>query len=218
LARGVVGIVHMGTSFIQGRTRLRISHEKEDAALNALQDSTVDFPGGVREAITLDEALEALGWAVQRRNGSISGIVSKDRKLRHGIEMLDTLAPFVRRGSSIVLMLDTEEAPAIHWFDGERRNEEKIRRDDPNFDQLMEAPEGAEVHSEDGPRPLTWDDLRGKMPAKPKLYRPTETFSEGEWISHPKLGAGYVAAVVEKSKVRILFEGGEKLLAQGMAP
>lgn len=207
----------MGISFIQGRTRLRISREKEDAALNALQDSEVDFPAGVREAITLDEAMDALGWTVQRRNGAVSGIVSKDRRLRHDIEMLNTLATFIRPGSSIVLQLDSDETPTIHWFDGERRNEEKIRRDDLNFDQLMEPPEGAEAAATESTRALSWGDLRSKMPDQRKVYRPTETFSEGDWITHPKLGPGYVIGVVEKTKVRILFEAGEKLLAQGMS-
>lgn len=204
----------MGISFHQGRTRFRISPENEEPALAALHASDGDLAEAIQGAQSLDEALSRLGWRVYRNEGYISGLRATDSRLRWEFAMFDALAPHVRSGSSIVLTLDTDPSPVIHWFDGKTRTEETVRRDDPKFDVLVEEPQY------DEPAPvkaaLTWSDVRTSQPNTLKPYKPSETFVEGEWIAHVKLGPGLVVAIVEKTKVRILFEAGEKLLAQGM--
>ncbi len=59
---------------------------------------------------------------------------------------------------------------------------------------------------------LTWEQAKHGKPASLLRYSAAHTFKAGDWIEHPKLGAGLIVEVVEDRKVRTLFEAGEKLL------
>jgi hypothetical protein len=48
-------------------------------------------------------------------------------------------------------------------------------------------------------------------PENPPTYAPTAHYAMGAWLTHPKFGAG-VVFLVERSKVRVLFESGERVL------
>jgi hypothetical protein len=46
-------------------------------------------------------------------------------------------------------------------------------------------------------------------PARP--YSPREAYAEGEWVEHPKFGAGRVTSA-RAGKIEVKFEGGARLL------
>lgn len=49
-----------------------------------------------------------------------------------------------------------------------------------------------------------------------KTYRPTLVFAEGDVVHHAKFGDGYVARVLDKSKIEIMFKDGPRTLAQAL--
>jgi hypothetical protein len=49
-----------------------------------------------------------------------------------------------------------------------------------------------------------------------KLYRPTQRFEAGELIRHAKFGEGYIASIIDKQKVEVMFREGPRTLAQGL--
>jgi hypothetical protein len=58
--------------------------------------------------------------------------------------------------------------------------------------------------------PDSWREMLAAAKTKIK-YAPDATFAEGDAVEHPKFGVGVVTAV-EKSRVTILFESGERKL------
>lgn len=49
-----------------------------------------------------------------------------------------------------------------------------------------------------------------------KPYRPTATFDEGDLVRHSKFGDGYVARVLEVTKIEVMFKDGLRTLAMGI--
>jgi hypothetical protein len=176
-------------------------------------DRDCDFAGTdeVQSARSLEQALKAAGWSVHRdADGNIDGILAEG-KCRAEAELLDVLAAFVRAGSSIVL-LRPGHAPVLHTFDGKRRREKRLHADDPVTKDLVQAP----VFEETRPstRVPVWTDVKPEMPQAQRPYRPSDTYAQGEWVAHPKFGAGVVFRV-EGPKIRVVFEAGERVLVHG---
>jgi hypothetical protein len=48
----------------------------------------------------------------------------------------------------------------------------------------------------------------------PRTYRPSEHYSAGDRVLHPRFGEGVVQATSGPTKVRVLFSDGEKTLVQ----
>jgi len=129
------------------------------------------------------------------------------------IRMLDALAPFIRAGSSIVLeRYGLDEPPYMHTFDGTKRVPKKLEKNDP---RVRDEPTYAETH-EDKPLP-SWSEAKKSMPPVGlRIYNMADRYKPGQWISHTKLGPGLVLGIVDGNKMRVLFESGERRLAQGM--
>jgi hypothetical protein len=48
-----------------------------------------------------------------------------------------------------------------------------------------------------------------------RRYSISESFSEGDLLTHKKFGEGYVSAIVSETKVTVVFSDGERTLVQG---
>jgi hypothetical protein len=212
-----------GAYFAQGRTVFGLPKEHEATALAALKqaDREHGLTGYARSPVqlsrSLQDAIAAIGWRVHRdAEGAISGIVAQEpRKCFEDAEirLLDALAPFVVPGSSIVLeRYGLDEPPYLHTFDGKKRSAKKIDKSDPRV-----RAEPSAGQAQEGAGQPAWSEAKKTMPAVGlKIYSMAESYQPGQWIAHPKLGPGLVLGVVEGNKVRVLFESGERRLAQGM--
>jgi hypothetical protein len=66
-------------------------------------------------------------------------------------------------------------------------------------------------------RTVTWEKaVAGRAYTDFRPYRPTETFEQGELLRHAKFGDGYVARVVDRQKVEVMFRDGPRTLAQSL--
>jgi hypothetical protein len=202
-------------SLKQGKTRIFLARAHEAAALAALKraDRDCDFSGTdeVQSARSLEQALKAASWSVHRdADGNLDGILAAS-KARAEVELLDALAAFMRGGSSIVLQR-AGHPPTLHTFDGKRRRDKRLHANDPVTKELLEGPILEE------PRPSTrlpvWAAIKAEMPKDPRAYKPLDTYAKGEWVKHPKFGAGVVFGV-EGGKIRVVFEAGERVLVHG---
>jgi hypothetical protein len=212
-----------GAYFAQGRTAFALLKEHEAAALAALKqaDREHGLTGYARSPVqlarSLGDAVAAIGWRVHRdAEGAISSLVAQEpRKCFDDAEirLLDVLAPFVVAGSSLVLeRYGLEEPPYLHTFDGKKRSAKKIDKSDP---RVRDEPSAGHAH--DGTEQPAWSEAKKTMPAVGlKIYSMADSYKQGQWIAHPKLGPGLVLGIVEGNKVRVLFESGERRLAQGM--
>jgi hypothetical protein len=62
-----------------------------------------------------------------------------------------------------------------------------------------------------------WEQAIAGQPATAFVpYRVTTTLGPGELVRHPKFGDGYVARVIDRSKVEILFKDGPRTMAHGL--
>ncbi|MCS6900151.1 MAG: hypothetical protein RMJ98_10930 [Myxococcales bacterium] len=57
--------------------------------------------------------------------------------------------------------------------------------------------------------------VSGKSLQEFKPYRPSATFSVDELIHHTKFGDGFVARVIDKNKIEVMFRDGLRTLAHG---
>lgn len=77
-------------------------------------------------------------------------------------------------------------------------------------EQLLAAPE---FHPEDpfaAPKPKR--PSTHEVPAERKPYGADTKFEVGEWLSHPKFGAGLVTALLDGSRIRVAFSSEERVL------
>jgi hypothetical protein len=202
----------MSANLKQGKTKIFVARAHEAAALAALKraDRDCEFSGTdeVQSARSFEQALRAAGWGVHRdADGNVDGIYTEG-KCRAETELLDALASFIRAGSSIVL-LRPGHVPVMHTFDGKRRREKHLHLADPVTKDLLSAPTFEE--SRPSTRMPLWANVKSEMPKTPRAYRPSDVFAKGEWVAHPKFGAGVVFGV-EGGKIRVLFEAGERVL------
>lgn len=58
--------------------------------------------------------------------------------------------------------------------------------------------------------------VSGKELREFKPYRTTSSFDEGELLHHSKFGDGYVARVIDRNKMEVMFQDGLRTLAHGM--
>jgi hypothetical protein len=66
-------------------------------------------------------------------------------------------------------------------------------------------------------REQTWEKaVLGQPIAAFKAYRATQTFNQGELVRHGKFGDGYIARVIDKQKVEVMFKDGPRTLAQAL--
>jgi hypothetical protein len=56
-----------------------------------------------------------------------------------------------------------------------------------------------------------FNKARASMPARRSPYAITSVYAVGDWVEHKTLGPGLVLALVEQTKVRILFEKGARV-------
>jgi hypothetical protein len=192
-----------------------LARAHEGAALAALKhaDRDCDFSGTdqLQTARSLELGLKAAGWSVHRdADGNVDGILAEG-VCRAEVELFDALAAFVRAGSSIVV-LRPGHPPVLHTFDGKRRRDKRLHLDDPVTKDLLQAP----IFEETRPsaRIPIWTNVKTEMPEARRAYKPADTYAKGEWVTHPKFGAGVVFGV-EGAKIRVLFEAGERVLVHG---
>lgn len=68
-------------------------------------------------------------------------------------------------------------------------------------------------------REAEWEKRIGGQPfAAFKPYRASQTFEAGELIRHFKFGDGFIARVIDKQKVEVMFKDGPRTLAQALEP
>lgn len=66
-------------------------------------------------------------------------------------------------------------------------------------------------------REAEWEKRIGGQPLTAfKPYRATQTFEQGELIRHFKFGDGFIARVIDKQKVEVMFKDGPRTLAQAL--
>ena len=190
--------------------------EAERAALRALRDAHADASFSVtREELekfrTLDDALAAFGWRVVRGGDelSIRGVRYVGEDYQGNEEgLFEALAPYVEPGSVIDIQVGGE-TPKRFKFTGRTLIEKRVKPPD-----VFVPYEG----DDDEPPPSripVFSDVYKDVPPTRRAYVPSQTFSPGEWIDHPKFGAGLVLKGAEPGKVRVLFESGERTLLQG---
>jgi hypothetical protein len=76
-----------------------------------------------------------------------------------------------------------------------------------------------EAAAAEGGARCAWRAGRSAIAGQPtsafRIFRITESFSEGDLVRHTKFGDGVVARVVDRLKVEILFQDGSRTMAQG---
>lgn len=61
-----------------------------------------------------------------------------------------------------------------------------------------------------------WETRVGGLDRRKALsYRPAETFEAEQLMDHPSFGLGLVVAILTGSKIKVLFESGDKILVHG---
>jgi hypothetical protein len=66
-------------------------------------------------------------------------------------------------------------------------------------------------------REQTWEKaVLGQPIGAFKAYRASQTFNQGELVRHGKFGDGYIARVIDKQKVEVMFKDGPRTLAQAL--
>lgn len=66
------------------------------------------------------------------------------------------------------------------------------------------------------PRNQAWEDARrGKDLGHPRPYRPADSYSLDEVITHPHFGLGIVRGIKEGGKIYVVFEDDTRVLAHG---
>jgi hypothetical protein len=58
--------------------------------------------------------------------------------------------------------------------------------------------------------------VAGQPPTAFRAYSPMETFEQDQVIRHGKFGDGYVARVIDATKLEVMFRDGPRTLAQGI--
>lgn len=200
---------------MQGATELFLSKAREKSALAALKSHRASYVG-VQEAKSLTLGLAAIGWLIHRDGaGNIDGILASDEYAGLVEDDLAILAPFVKRGSSIVFnyISGFPTRPRYASFDGKRvtvRALTKREMSAAGAEKLLAAPdfEPEDPHAKPTPKRPSSD----KVPAKRTPYRASTNFSPGEWLEHPKFGAGLVIATLDGSRIRVGFSDDERVL------
>jgi hypothetical protein len=59
--------------------------------------------------------------------------------------------------------------------------------------------------------------LKKSDPAAAKKYSPKDKYETGDVLEHASFGRGIATAVKGGTKIEVLFEGGSKLLIQGLS-
>lgn len=212
----------MSTSLLIGKIRFTMRRAKEPDALDALReaheksglDVTVDEDGldALALSSTLDEGMRALGWELKRNvRGVIRGITRVDERDRgHERRVLEALGPHVAPGSYIEMILATDPQPLRFDFDGDRCKTRAIATlsHDDEEDDSDEAP----ISVAPPPSRATYVEALRAIPAERAPYSPRATYTVGDWVEHPKFGAGFVRALGEATKVVIAFESGDRTL------
>ena len=54
--------------------------------------------------------------------------------------------------------------------------------------------------------------LKAKEAEVARMYSPTSTYAQGDFLEHPTFGRGVATAVKDGAKIEVLFEGGSKTL------
>lgn len=201
--------------FVQFRTRFFIPKSREKAALAALRTANLDASEAVRSARTLTEALAAIRWLVHRDDdGNIDGIVGDDEHF-NGMEEeeLSVLAPFVRRGSSIVIarVRGDNPPPVLFSFDGKKLAVRPLTRRELADEEMMVQPD-FEPEEPVAKRPVTGSQETVNAPAKLVPYAPASKFRRGDWIEHPKFGPGVVIDSLDGQRIRVKFAAEERVL------
>lgn len=61
----------------------------------------------------------------------------------------------------------------------------------------------------------TWEQAMAKTKREPKLYIVSEQYREGDVISHPKFGLGFVSEEIPPQKIEVTFEDEPRILIHG---
>lgn len=216
----------MSTSLLIGKTRFTMRRAKEPEALDALRevhektglDVTIDEDGldALALSATLDEGMRALGWELKRNvRGVIRGIARVDERDRgHERRVLEALGPHVAPGSYIEMILATDPQPLRFDFDGDRCKTRAIPTlsHDDEEDELDEPP----ISVAPPPSRASYAEAIARMPHERPAYSPRESYTVGDWVEHPKFGAGFVRALGEATKVVVAFESGDRTLIHAL--
>lgn len=201
----------MASALRQGNTKFIMRKEAERAALRALRDAASSLSASKEElerAKTLDEGMALLGWRILRNgDGNVRGLRFAGKDYQGNEEpMFEALATCVEPGSVVDVWFD--ETPKRFKFTGRTLVERRIKPDMfQEFAEEEEAPPPSRIP--------VFADVVKDAPSTRRTYAPKDTFEPGEWIEHPKFGAGLVMKNAEPGKVRVLFKDGERVLLQG---
>ncbi|MBU4485144.1 hypothetical protein KKA47_06965 [bacterium] len=79
-------------------------------------------------------------------------------------------------------------------------------------DKPKRAPSAKTKESKEENAALAWSDAIAGVSGAPKAYSMTSEFAIGDLIAHPTFGKGVVGGLIDSNKIRMVFEGGEKIL------
>jgi hypothetical protein len=204
----------MASVLRQGTTKFTMRKEAERAALRAIRDAHDEASFSMEReelerARTIDEALTMFGWRVLRGDeGTIRGLRYEGTDYQGDEEgLFDALSPFVEPASVIEIWVEND-TPKRFKFTGRTLVEKRIKPEEFRpFQEDDEQPPPSRI-------PI-FKDVYQEAPKSRRAYGPNERFTPGEWIEHPKFGAGFVLKCADPGKVRVLFSDGERVLLQG---
>lgn len=171
--------------------RFRITREKERESREALGEGT-----------TLEAAFDEVAWKVERTTKEVTGLVPAATLSPSLEDLLETLAPYVERGSFVVV--DTDVEGTRSWiFDGESCAS-PAQMDEDELEEILGAA-GVELLKKGATQKIR-QSSRGK---ERELAAATLAIR----CSHPKFGPGTIVRI-EGDKAEVMFEtgGGRKLL------
>jgi len=139
------------------------------------------------------------------------------QKGAHWIQQLERLAREIEEHSGIAveyLGIDLPGTPAWEIETSDGGEESPVFTQAPRLTLAWEATAGR-VRPRSKPKPKTEakdEVVRADPTRPPRPYRITDSYTSGDTIQHPTLGAGIVQGTGGPGKIQVLFEGDRKVL------
>lgn len=212
-----------------GKSRFSMRKSREPQALEALRDAQAagrfpltrgspDMAAQLRDAMTLDEAVLVFGFTLRRNvREIIRGInLSPDQRQSDDEMLFVTLGPFVDRGSYVEYAEESVSEPKRAEFDGKRCRVKNIAALTPEDHEEDEDED--RVEDSMPPSQMSWAERVTQKPSQARKYAADASFQVGEWLEHKVFGAGVVLAAQDRTKIRVMFESGERTLVYAGPP
>jgi len=132
-----------------------ITPQNEEGAFDALRET---FGSWMKDADTIDDAFEALGYAIERDGeGRICALFKEMTRFTDDDELFDALGPWVRRGSYVTMTNSYGEGTTTYRFTGRTCVVETDDDEPLDPDDMSDEDEEGGFERDGDPDEIDWD-------------------------------------------------------------